>query len=169
MICYVKNLFSDVICVVASTVWGCISAFLFPETAVLTAAGAVLGIMVLDLLTKMFALARTNGGLRKAVKKKIINSHRFGKGTLDKLIVFGVMLIVGGFAYRISPVAAVATGFMQTVFSLMFLRDVLSIIENLTDSGISGLGPLKKIFKKKYDELCDNNSSSDDNNNGGIV
>jgi hypothetical protein len=163
---YIKNLFDNCILVAISAIWGVVSQFLFPDQALLAAAAAVLGIMGVDLLTKMFALSRQHGGLRAAIKGRHISSAKFAKGTMDKLIVFGVMLIVGGCAYQISPVASVATGFMQLVFALMFLRDVLSIIENLGDAGISGLGPFKKLVKKKYDEVCGDDSSSD-NNEGG--
>lgn len=164
---YMKNLFENGILVALSAVWGIISAFLFPDKAVMTAAGAVLGVMIVDLLTKLYALSKQSGGVRKAIKTRHISSAKFAKGTMDKLIVFGVMLIVGGCAYRISPIAAVATGFMQIVFGLMFLRDVLSIIENLGDAGIEGLGPFKKIFKKKYDEVYggeDTAANSSENN-----
>ncbi len=120
----------------------------------MTAGLAVLGIMLVDLLTKLYALSRQSGGIKKAIKGHRISSAKFAKGTIDKLLVFAIMLIVGGCAFRISPYASVATGFMQIVFSLMFLRDILSIIENLTDAGVSGLGPFKKLFKKKMDDYC---------------
>jgi len=169
---YIKNLFENNILVALSTIWGVIAAFLFPESAILTAAGAVLGIMLLDLLTKLFALSKQAGGLRKAIQGHRITSAKFARGTMDKLIVFGIMLIVGGCAYRISPFAAVATGFMQIVFSLMFLRDVLSIIENLTDAGVSGLGLFKKVFQKKLEDYTGEepeSSDSTDNTGGGPI
>ena len=164
---YIKNLFENGIFLAVSTVWGVISTFLFPEDVIMTAALAVLGIMLVDLLTKIFALSKQSGGIKRAIKGHRITSAKFAKGTLDKLIVFGVMLIIGGCAYCISPVSTAATGFMQIVFSLMFLRDILSIIENLTDAGVSGLGPFKKLFAKKMEDYCGEedltaDSSSDD-------
>jgi len=165
---YIRNLFNNSFLVGLSTSWGIAAAFLFPDTAILTAAGAVLGIMLLDLLTKLYALSRQAGGLRKAIQGHRITSAKFARGTMDKLIVFGVFLIVGGCAYRISPVASVATGFMQIVFSLMFLRDILSIIENLTDAGVGGLGPFKKVFQKKFDDYTGDVTNETENNDDPI-
>ena len=159
MISYIKSLFEDHICLFASMVWGAISTFLFPESAYITASAAVLGMMALDLLTKLYALSKQAGGLRKAFKQHKINSKSFAKGTMDKLIVFGVLLIICGCAYRISPIESLATWFMQVVFSLMFLRDTLSIIENLTDAGVGGLSLFKRVVKKKLNEYVDEEGS----------
>jgi phage-related holin len=139
--------------------WGAVSTFLFPESAYITASAAVLGMMALDLLTKLYALSKQAGGLRKAFKQHKINSKSFAKGTMDKLIVFGVLLIICGCAYRISPIESLATWFMQVVFSLMFLRDTLSIIENLTDAGVGGLSLFKRVVKKKLNEYVDEEGS----------
>jgi hypothetical protein len=51
----------------------------------------------------------------------------------------------------------------------MFLRDLLSIVENLTDAGIKGLSPFKKLFKKKLDEVCGESTAdtSENNNDSG--
>ena len=159
MISYIKSLFENHICLFASMAWGAVSAFLFPESAYITASAAVLGMMALDLLTKLYALSKQAGGLRKAFKQHKINSKSFAKGTMDKLIVFGVLLIICGCAYRISPIESLATWFMQVVFSLMFLRDTLSIIENLTDAGVGGLSLFKRIVKKKLNEYVDEEGS----------
>jgi phage-related holin len=139
--------------------WGAVSTFLFPESAYITASAAVLGMMALDLLTKLYALSKQAGGLRKAFKQHKINSKSFAKGTMDKLVVFGVLLIICGCAYRISPIESLATWFMQVVFSLMFLRDTLSIIENLTDADVGGLSLFKRAVKKKLNEYVDEEGS----------
>ncbi|MGI6194047.1 MAG: phage holin family protein [Eubacteriales bacterium] len=159
MISYVKSLFEDHICLFASMAWGAVSTFLFPESAYITASAAVLGMMALDLLTKLYALSKQTGGLRKALKQHKINSKSFAKGTMDKLVVFGVLLIICGCAYRISPIESLATWFMQVVFSLMFLRDTLSIIENLTDAGVGGLSLFKRVVNKKLNEYVDEEGS----------
>lgn len=158
---YIKNLFENHIFVAAGVVWATIASFLFPEEAYLTAAGAVLGMMVLDLITRLYALSKQNGGFRKAIKGSHITSCAFAKGTTDKLLIFGVMLTICGFAYKISPISAISTWFMQVVFTLMFLRDVLSIIENLMDAGVSGLSVFKKVIKKKMDSYVDSGGDSD--------
>jgi hypothetical protein len=158
----IKRLFENEILVALSSIWACIITFLFPTSTIATAAGAVMIIMCLDIVTKMFAIAKQNGGFRCAFKKHKITSQKFAKGTLDKLIIFGVMLIISGCAYNLMVIEEIATWFTQLVFTVMFLRDVLSILENLHDAGVQGLGLFKKLVKKKLDEYCDEEHKSDD-------
>jgi len=168
---YLKGLFENHVFVILGIIWATISSFLFPEEAYLTSAGAVLGMMALDLVTKLYSLARRNNGIKEAIRKRSINSCAFYKGTTDKLLVFGVMLVICGFAYRISQISSLSTWFMQIVFTLMFLRDVLSIIENLMDAGVGGLTIFKKVVKKKMDSYVDldevitNTTSTTDSSN----
>lgn len=152
---YIVSLFENHILVAISAAGAFLYRFFFPEPQYLCGVAAVLGVMILDLLTKLFALSRSHGGLKRACIDHIINSHSFGKGTFDKLITFGILMIICGLAYRLTIVSAIATWFTQLVFTLMFLRDVLSIIENLIDAGVQGLGPFKKVVSKKFTEICD--------------
>lgn len=149
---YLRKIFEDRVVVAVSAVLSIVYQLVFPERAYLLAAVAVLGIIMLDLITKLFALSRTNGGLLKAIKKKCIKSRSFARGTMDKLIVFSVMLIICGLLYRISPIKDIAIWFTQLVFALQFFRDALSILENLNDAGIKGLGALKRALIKKRKE-----------------
>lgn len=156
---YIKNLFDNCIVVAFSAIWAVIAGFIFPEQAFKTAAIAVSVVMLLDLLTKLFSLARQSEGFLKAIRSRTISSSKFWKGTSDKIFVFIIMLIIGGCAYLISPVTDIATWFMQAIFTLMFLRDLLSIVENLSDAGVSGLGIFRKKIKNKLDEACGGDSS----------
>lgn len=122
--------------------------YLFPSEEYLVASGAVLGIIILDLITKLYSLTRQSGSFREAVREKRINSKAFAKGTIDKLIVFGVMLIICSLLYNVAIVSEVAIWFTQATFTLMFFRDVLSILENLDDAGIE-VGVFKYAVKKK--------------------
>lgn len=149
---YLHKLFGNDFFTAVALVAGAIGKFFFPESQYMYGALAVLGMMVLDLATKLYALKRQNGGYRKAVKDGKISSSSFFRGTADKLIVFGVMLIICGFAYRLSIISEVAVWFTQVVFILMFLRDVLSILENLRDAGIKGLGLFERLVKNKIKE-----------------
>lgn len=148
---YISKLFGNDILVGLAAVGTLFYSFFFPETAYLYGAIAVLIIMVLDLLTKLFSLSRQAGGARKAFKSGCINSRSFFRGTLDKLLVFGVMLIICGCAYKLTIIAEIAIWFTQLVFTLMFLRDVLSILENLTAAGCD-VGIFKRVVQKKMDE-----------------
>lgn len=157
---YIISLFENHILVAVSAAGAFIYRFFFPEQQYLCGAAAVLGVMILDLLTKLFALSRKGGGLKKACIDHIINSHSFGKGTMDKLVTFGILMIICGLAYRLTVIASVASWFTQVVFTLMFLRDVLSIIENLIDAGVQGLMPFKKLVSKKIDDYCEDSTAS---------
>jgi len=157
----IKKLFEDRMLLLLSAAGAFLWRFFFPDEQYLFAAGAVLGIMALDLFTKLYALSKGAGGFKKAWRERKINSAAFAKGTLDKLVIFGVMLCVCGFAYRLSPVADLAAWFMQTIFTLMFLRDVLSIVENLSDAGVEGLGLFQKVLKKKMGEYVDEEKEED--------
>jgi hypothetical protein len=158
---YIAGLFENHLIVTISAIGAFLYRFFFPEQQYLCGAAAVLGIMILDLLTRLFALARTHGGLKKACTDHIINSHSFGKGTFDKLVVFGIMMVICGLAYRLTVISSVAAWFTQVVFTLMFLRDLLSVIENLMEAGVSGLGLFKKIVTKKINDYCEDPTAAD--------
>lgn len=55
---YLHKLFDDRILVFLGTCCACISKFLFPSAAMEAGAVAVLIVMILDLLTRLFAQAR---------------------------------------------------------------------------------------------------------------
>jgi hypothetical protein len=149
---YLKKLFQVDILFLISGVGAFLYKFLFPEKQYLYGAGAVLVIMVLDLATKLFSLSRQGGGLRQSLAEKKISSRAFARGTFDKLLVFGIMLIICGCAYRLTVIDTIAIWFTQLVYTLMFLRDLLSILENLRDAGVGGLSIFQKAVKKKLGE-----------------
>ncbi|MEA5085123.1 MAG: hypothetical protein VB018_13395 [Lachnospiraceae bacterium] len=63
--------------------------------------------MVLYLVTKLHALSKQSGGLKKAFIEQKISSSSFYKVTRDKLLVFGILIIVGGCAYRLTVISEV--------------------------------------------------------------
>lgn len=160
---YISKLFENHILVVLSAIGAFLYRFFFPEEQYLYGTLAVLGMMLLDLITKLYAIKKQAGGWKKSITSCKISSQLFFKGTADKLVVFGVMLIICGFAYRLTIVSQVAIWFTQVVFTLMFLRDALSIIENLSDAGIKSLGLFEKVVRKKMSEYVDDSDLSDDN------
>jgi len=159
----VKRYFENDVIVSLGAAWAWIVTFLFPTSALAKSAGAVLILMGLDLLTKLFALSKQNGGFRKAARCRKIASNKFAKGTIDKLLIFGIMLVISGCAYNLMIIKDIAIWFTQAVYTIMFLRDVLSIIENLNDAGVQGLGLFKHVVKKKLDDYCDTDKEEDSN------
>ncbi len=156
---YIKKLFSNYIIVALSAVGAFLYKVCFPEKAYLMAACAVLAAMTLDILTKIYALARTNKNPFATGK---INSKSFWKGTVDKILVFAILLVLCGAAYRLMPLSDIAVWFTQFVFTVMFLRDAISIIENLNDAGVKGLGIFKRAVKKKMQEFTEDYTENDE-------
>ena len=152
---YLKKLFQVDVLFLISGLGAFLYKFLFPEKQYLYGALAVLVIMVLDLATKLFSLSRQGGGLKQSIAEKKISSRAFARGTFDKLLVFGIMMIICGCAYRLTVISEVALWFTQLVYTLMFLRDLLSILENLRDAGVGGLRIFEKAVKKKMGEYAD--------------
>lgn len=148
---YIKTLFSDHILVYISAFGAMIVRFLFPTYEYKVGAIAVMCIIILDVITKIYSLSRINGGLKEALKSREINSRSLAKGTLDKLVVFAVMLIICGLLYNMTIIAELAIWFTQVVFLLMFFRDVLSVLENLSDAGLE-VGIFKFVVRRKLEE-----------------
>jgi len=162
LLTHIKKTFCNVWLLGASAVFVAIWDYIFPNAEYLNSAIAVIIAMGLDVLTKLYALSKTNGGLICAFKRHVINSHSFMRGTLQKMVIFMIVLILCGAGYRLFPSEGIATTVTQTACIAMFLRDALSVLENLSDAGLQGLGIFKKIFKKKLDELCDDTEESEE-------
>ena len=161
---YIKKLFDNAGLVAVSAAAAVIFRFLFPTQDYLYGALAVIGMYTMDCVTKFYALSRQSGGLVKAFRAKIINSRAFFKGTIDKVIVLLAVLIIFGILYRFPVIRVLAATLIQWVFILMVVRDVMSVLENLSDAGIKGLGIFQKIAKKKYDEITDKLSGESEEN-----
>lgn len=152
---YLKKLFQVDFLFLVSGAGALLYKFLFPQKQYFYGAAAVLVIMVLDLCTKLFSISRQGGGVKVALVTHKISSSAFARGTTDKLLVFGIMLIICGCAYRLTVIDAIAVWFTQMVYTLMFLRDLLSILENLNDAGVGGLKIFKKAVEKKMVEYVE--------------
>ena len=152
---YLRQLFKNHVLVAISAAGAFLYSFFLPAEEYRWGAVAVLGAMIVDLWSKLYAIKCNGGGWRKAVFNHLINSASFLRGTIDKLIIFSVMTIICGLAYHISFISTAAVWFTQMVYILMFLRDTLSVIENLTESGMKGLGIFKKLLKHKLKDYVD--------------
>ena len=152
-----KKAFGNELFISVGLIWATIVEFLLPTDMMKTAAVAVLIVMGLDLITRLFAISKKAHGFIRAIKCHKLTSAKFAKGTLDKLIVFGVMLIISAAAYKLMLVETLANWFVQIVFTIMFLRDTISILENLAEAGVKGLGLFQKLVKKKMDDVLEEN------------
>lgn len=149
---YIFKLFAQPETVALSMILSGICTFFFPTQQMLFSALAVMGMFALDLMTKLFAKRHMAGGWAKAFRKRYISSKAFFKGTCDKLIIFAVFTIAGGLLNQIALLPDIGTWFTSGTYLLMILRDLLSVMENLTDAGVKGLEPFKKFAQKKVDE-----------------
>lgn len=137
---------------------------LFPETAYLKAFCAVLGAMVLDVLTKYRAIAKKNGGYWNAIKIGKLNSHSMWLGTSRKIYDYLVVFILAGLSYRVAPIAGAAVLLSTVVYMVMFFRESQSIVENLNEAG-GNWGWLLKIIKRRKSKIFEEEGVSEDDEN----
>ena len=134
---------------------------LFPEPAYLTAFCSVLGVMMLDVLTKYYSISCNNGGFWNSIKKRKINSNSMWEGTSRKIFAYLIIFIMVGLSYRVSPVAGIASFLGTIVYSVLFLRECQSILENLEDAG-SDVGWLLTIVKKRKKKILKDEGVDED-------
>lgn len=121
------------------TILTAISYVMFPEQAYATAAFALGIAMLMDIFSKYVAISVKNGGFKKAFKNKKIFSRTLWEGTKVKLITYLSISIMVGASYRLNalPDAFLAVSrFMATVvYTVLFLREFQSMLENFRDAG----------------------------------
>ncbi len=142
---------------------GCIIAglnyVLFPTSAFATSAFAVGIAMLLDIITKYVALSKQSGGFMKAVKARRIRSEALWHGTKIKLFSYLVIAILAGLSYRVVQLEAVSVFFATVVYSILFLREAQSILENLCEAGAQMQWAVVWA-KKKQEDILDNEEAS---------
>lgn len=159
---YIEKVISGV-----KPVWGLFLAatsyVLFPDKAYATAAMAVGVAFILDIITKYVALSNQNNGFRNAVKEKKIWSKTLWEGTRIKLVSYLVVFILAGLGYRVTMLTQVSIFLGTVVYSVVFLREAQSILENLCDAG-ADLKWLVLWTKKKQKQILE----EDTHDKGGI-
>jgi len=144
---------------VAGFLIGALSYILFPDQAFFTAACAVGAAIVLDIVTKYVALSVKAGGYMKAVRSCSISSNKLWDGTRIKLFSYLVVAILAGLSYRVVQLEQLSIFFATVIYSIIFLREAQSILENLCDAG-ADLRWLVVWTKKKQDQILE--SKADD-------
>lgn len=153
---YLCKVFSNKVVIIISAILSWCFHVLFPTTQYLYGAVAIFAMILIDLFTRLFALKRTSGGWAKAFLAHKINSKSFARGTVNKLIVFMVLMIMGACAYQLMIIKDIAIWFTQFIFVVLFLTEGISILENLLEAGCN-VSIFSKILKKKlnkYTESC---------------
>ncbi len=142
-----------------------VSYVLFPDRAFFTSIIAVGVTMLLDIITKFWALAKQNQGYRQAVKSRAIYSKTLWDKTKIKLFSYLVIMILAGLSYRVAPLKEMGVFFATVVYAVMFLREGQSVIENLVDGG-ADLKWLLFWMKKKEDQILDSETKEYQDVNG---
>ncbi|WP_161568779.1 phage holin family protein [Exiguobacterium sp. SH5S4] len=115
--------------------WGFVSYILFPVDSYQTYAMIVLGVLTTDLLTKYYAISKTNGGLLNSIRIGKLTSQAMWIGTRKKLLSYLVIMVFVGLAYRFEQLSALALMIGNISYAIMFLREMQSIFENMVQAG----------------------------------
>jgi hypothetical protein len=137
---------------------GCVIAalnyVLFPDHAFQTAFFAVWAAMLLDIATKYLALSRKGGGFRQATKTRVIDSNALWRGTSIKLVSYLIVFILVGLSYRVTMLTQACVFMASVIYTVIFLREAQSIVENLCDAG-ADLNWLLIWTKKKERQILE--------------
>lgn len=144
---------------------GIFNYVLFPDKAILTSACAVGALIILDIITKYVALSHQAGGYMKAVRNCSISSNKLWEGTRIKLYSYLVVAILVGLSYRVVQLEQLSVFLASVVYSILFLREAQSVLENLCDAG-ADFRWLLRWTKNKQDQIFDQEGigEEDDNN-----
>ena len=144
---------------------GIFNYVLFPDKAILTSACAVGALIILDIITKYVALSHQAGGYMKAVRNCSISSNKLWDGTRIKLYSYLVVAILVGLSYRVVQLEQLSVFLASVVYSILFLREAQSVLENLCDAG-ADFRWLLRWTKNKQDQIFDQEgiTEEDDNN-----
>ncbi|OZV12344.1 hypothetical protein CIW83_09615 [Tissierella sp. P1] len=133
-------------------IFGIIGYVLFPVPFYRMSFIAVLAAAGCDVLTKMYSLCKQYDGYKNAVKLKKIFSKTLWKGTEVKIVSYLMISILTGLSYRVVYLEQLGIFIASFVYSVMFMREFQSNIENLIEAG-ADLDWLLLFSKKKNKEL----------------
>lgn len=134
---------------------GLISYLFFPEKAYYLALMAVITAATMDIITKVYAISKVNGGYRQAVRSGKLFSKTFWQGTEVKIFSYLTVTLLTGLSYRVIFLKEAGVLLASFVYSVMFMREFQSNIENLCEAG-ADLNWLLLFAKKKNTDLMKN-------------
>jgi len=138
---------------IVTFVWAGICWVLFPEAAYIPAAVAVGTAVILDLLSKIYALSVTNGGYIRATRERKISSDILWNKCRTKLFAYLGTMVLAGLAFRVAPFKLAGTVISTVAYSIMFIREWQSVTENFILAGADGLRPLLYLLRRKEWEI----------------
>lgn len=138
----------------------CITYLIFPEESFIGWCIALWVAVVLDLLTRWYAIFKKAGGVKKALKTKVWSSQAMFEKTSIKIISYLVIQILAGLSMRLVDIPYISNIVATVVYAFLFFREFTSNIENLIDAGADYLQPLLFWMKKKEGKVLENEQSS---------
>lgn len=144
--------------------WAGITYLIFPEQSFIAWCIALWVAVVLDLLTRWFAIFSKNGGVAKALKTKAWNSETMFHKTAIKIVAYLVIQILAGLSMRFVGIPYISNIVATVIYSFLFFREFASNIENLIDAGADYLQPLLFWVKKKESTVLEKDDKGDDDN-----
>lgn len=137
---------------IIGAVLGAMGTFLFPIPFYKTSFMAVMIAAVCDAFTKNYAIIKNNGGYKKCIETKKIFSKTLWKGTEVKFVSYLMIALLTGLSYRVVYLEQLGIFIASFVYSVMFMREFQSNIENLVEAG-ADLDWLLLFSRKKNKEL----------------
>lgn len=137
---------------VFALVFSCIGYIIFPDDLHLWALVAVLVASLMDIFTKSVSICANNGGYKNAIRVKKLFSKTLWKGTEIKIISYLSIAILTGISYRVIYLKEVGIIFASFIYTVMFMREFQSNVENLVEAG-ADLDWLLLWSKKKNKDL----------------
>ncbi|MFA7078265.1 MAG: phage holin family protein [Syntrophomonas sp.] len=112
-------------------------------------------VLVLDLLSRLFAEAKNHGGMYQAFVGGHIRSDAMFRGTAVKIVAYFCMCVVAAQARYVFGYDAAAQLFGSIVYSILFLVELWSMAENFREAGVETFAWISLFSKRKLENLCD--------------
>jgi phage-related holin len=136
--------------------YAAISFVLFPDSAYIPPTIGLIGALVMDVITKYYAISKKNGGFRNAIKTRKISSESMWRGTKKKLVSILVVMICCGLLLRFTSfLPQIAITITTVCYGFMFFRELQSIAENMIDAGHDDMKWFLTLIKRKQREVLD--------------
>lgn len=139
---------------IIGAILGTIGTILFPVPFYRTSFMAVMVAALCDAITKNYAICKNNGGYKNSLKLKKIFSKTLWKGTEIKLVSYLTIALLTGLSYKVVYLEQMGIFIASFVYSVMFMREFQSNVENLIEAG-ADLDWLLLFSKKKNKELME--------------
>lgn len=129
------------------------SYLICPNASYEPAIAAVWIAVLLDLLTRLFANSKKSGGFLKAIKAKEISSDTLFNRTSIKVVAYLSIQILAGLSMKLNHMELVSIAMATIIYSFLFLRESVSVVENLIEAGANDLKPLLYWLKRKENDV----------------